>query len=281
MMNSIIRFFFGPILLLAPMSCYGQAPDIEMGRQVVPAAAKVAGRVSQEVVIVSAENALNTGLVLPPQDKNRQGLITISEPVTTTDLIRISLVTDGSADPPGDRIDLAIRFDSDATELEILVRGFVISGESNEFAKPLGGQTEGEFLARTVVKRDSDSLLKDASVVIPYKSLSLGIGIHSIAYEVTGMRAKQVLFVQPTELTRMEVTNETRHKIRVTKTEFKEKLLQRSQKILIAGARVRGEQIKSVLSQIVGEQFAMITLTFTKLESCVTFTDICCMSLGE
>ena len=95
----------------------------------------------------------------------------------------LKLVVDGSADPPGDRIDFVVRFEPQEKELEASAKGF--SSPVVECRSP--GQSVGnpqtESSLRKKLVRDGDQLVKRGSIVIPYRDWMLKKGTHRIAYE--------------------------------------------------------------------------------------------------
>jgi esterase/lipase superfamily enzyme len=128
---------------------------------------------------------------------------------------QLQLVNDGSANPPGDRLDLAVILLPDEGQVTLEVRGFVRSSGSDE-VRPLLGKlaefrgTEGELLVRRTVARPD---LVDGSrlqLVIPYAAIELAPGEYEIGYEVRGLRGEEVDFVRATPMVAVKVSDRNR-----------------------------------------------------------------------
>ncbi len=155
----------------------------------------------------------------------------------------MTLVMDGSAKPPGDRLDYSIRFEAEETELELIVRGFLVSGARNETVSSIAavqGDQPGDALVRIMIRPDTANPLKQGSLVIAYQSMHLSAGDYLVGYELSGRGKKGLEFVRATKLTRVTVTEQTRKTINVASTEVQSSLKKEKQRIRIAGERVRG-----------------------------------------
>ena len=167
-------------------------------------------------------------------------LLSVTPLATGSVVSQIALVTDGSAEPPGDRIDLTILFEQGETEIEVLVRGFVISGKQNEIATRINDKKK--WLARVDAERaTTEQPEKKLSIVIPYHDLPLTAGEHQIAYEVVGKIDNRIAFVHPTKLTRVVVTEQTRRKMGLSQTKTETRIVQESEKVILAKKRAEGE----------------------------------------
>jgi esterase/lipase superfamily enzyme len=138
---------------------------------------------------------------------------------------------------------MVVQFEKQETKLELFVRGFVVTGEQNESVASLNNDLR--WLAKSKIVRDARLRTQTASIVIPYAALKLPVGEHQIAYEITGRVDGRVVFVRPTGLTKVIVGKQARQEIVVSKTEFKTKFIEQSQKVIVAGERVRGESPKT------------------------------------
>lgn len=134
---------------------------------------------------------------------------------------RINLVTDGSVEPPGDRIDLTIYFFPDENEVSVELRAFARL-ENESAVKPVAARTppyrgpRGSFLLTQAVRRPAESRAAAVSIVVPYAALLLPTGMHWLGYEVLVRRGDTVDFVKATDLRVVRVTSQTRTTLRQT-----------------------------------------------------------------
>ena len=141
-------------------------------------------------------------------------------------LIRQRLVTDGSVDPPGDRIDVVIAFEPDEKEVRLEVHALVVATAEEQSVERVAAKgsrnrdADGRFKKTVIVKRPGTGAIGRFSVAIAYADLTLGPDVHRLAYEVYAYAGEQLQFVKPTRLTKVEVTGRTRSELTlVTATE--------------------------------------------------------------
>ncbi len=147
----------------------------------------------------------------------------------------LKLVVDGSAEPPGDRIDFSVRFEPQEKEVDVSAKGFLIIGEGHRVTRPIGGQSVEGILARQKLVRDGEHLVKSGSVVIPYSAWTLKKGTHRIAYEFILTINNQVVFVRPTPLTEVVITEETRREMSIAETKVEDSIAKRTAVVRVAG----------------------------------------------
>lgn len=127
----------------------------------------------------------------------------------------VRLVSDGSAKPPGDRLDVAVIFLPGDGELTLEVRAFYRNPGDDEVL-PLPSRdasrrgAAGELLVRERVSQPADTRGADVAIVIPYAALDLPAGEHEMAYEVRGLRGTTVDFVRATSMVRVVVSSRSR-----------------------------------------------------------------------
>ena len=125
------------------------------------------------------------------------------------------LVSDGSAKPPGDRLDVSVLFLPGDEELTLEVRAFYRDPGGDQ-VQPLPTKdasrrgAAGELLVRVRVAQPADSRGVDVAIVVPYAALDLPPGEHEMAYEVRGLRGKTVDFVRATSMVLVTVSDRSR-----------------------------------------------------------------------
>lgn len=143
-------------------------------------------------------------------------------------LLKMSLVLDGSADPPGDRLDFKVLFEKEEAELLIEIRPFLLRGGRPKPGEPdvepqqlePQGRAEldatGKAVIRYLLRRTekdgelSKASLSARSVAIPFAALKIPFGIHRLCYEVRLLSRGVVQHVQPTPLTFVQITEQPR-----------------------------------------------------------------------
>ena len=120
---------------------------------------------------------------------------------------------DGSADPPGDRLDAELLFGEGEDEAVLEARAFVVPETGIVPVKSRGvdhRDAQGHFLLIAKVNRAKDSFSVAKHVVVPYADLDLSPGTHRIGYEITVRAGGQVCCVRATRLTLVEVSTTVR-----------------------------------------------------------------------
>lgn len=132
-------------------------------------------------------------------------------------LRQMDLVTDGSANPPGDRIDLEVYFAPNERGLRLEVRAYLVSGRSNERITPVPGRrARGHFLLVTNIVRHRDEKIGSYAIVVSYADLSIRHGQFNIGYELRGLKGGVLQFAQATRLTKVTISENPRRQMRVT-----------------------------------------------------------------
>jgi esterase/lipase superfamily enzyme len=131
-------------------------------------------------------------------------------------LIDLRLQTDGSADPPGDRLDLVISFAPGETQLTVEVDAVVAAAAPQGTVQRVkaAGQRhrdrDGRYRQSQVFDRPAEAAAGRYSVVVAYRDLKLAPGVHLLAYEARGVAAGRVQFVRATRLTEVTVSEKIR-----------------------------------------------------------------------
>ncbi len=161
-------------------------------------------------------------------------------------LVDVRLVMDGSADPPGDKLDIRLLLSPEEPNITLEVRAFLISGEDKSVATRIRARgkknrdQDGRFLATFVVERPVVAAVVQFPAVIPYADLDIPVGTHEIAYEVRGVREGKVEFVQPTVLSLVTLSDETRREMDQQDV-ISERLPEtRTVTVVLGGERTRG-----------------------------------------
>lgn len=136
-------------------------------------------------------------------------------------------VADGSARPPGDRVDLQVLFLPGETEVVLELRAYRVQEEPTYKAFPIPSRNSatsdaaGNFLLTTKVTKPANSRGANVSLVVPYAHLTLAKGMHGLAYEVTGRMDNKIAFVRASKVSVVVITNKTRTEMRVEKETVK------------------------------------------------------------
>ncbi len=129
-------------------------------------------------------------------------------------IVNLLLVPDGSADPPGDRIDVSLLFGPGETAGTCEVRAYTLGSDRFE-TRAIRSRNKGHadksgflLLTQPVARRDGGAT--DFQIVVPYGDLDLSPGTYKIGYEltITGLGAQSIQ--RATNATMMIVTDETR-----------------------------------------------------------------------
>lgn len=141
----------------------------------------------------------------------------------------LTLTPDGSADPPGDLLELQAVSYPDDPELTVEVRAFRVIEEPAADPDalpvrtpiPIDGRAPefrddaGRFRLRVTMPRPSDGAIAELRLVVPYAHLDLPLGRHDMAYDVTVFRGDEVEFSAATEISAMTLTEEPRTEMSV------------------------------------------------------------------
>ncbi len=142
-----------------------------------------------------------------------------SSPVLATVLLGAKVVTDGSVNPPGERLDIDLAFLPAEEELTLEVRGFVFFEKSPNEVSPLPARdpsrraSQAPFqVSRRVAPPRKGRLVRE-SIVIAFAALRLPRGIHRLGFEISGRRGETIDFVQATTLFAVQVTSGRRREM--------------------------------------------------------------------
>jgi alpha/beta hydrolase family protein DUF900 len=160
-------------------------------------------------------------------------------------LARLDLAIDGSADPPGDRIDVSLFLGPAEKQATLQLRALEVFGENrpNQRVKARGQRNRdasGSLLVTRDEPRGQRTPLVETSLVVPYEDLDLVQGTHQIAYELTAICAGQVVWVQATELTRVTVSPGVRQTLAQTRPTAPAAVETRRAPVLLGGKTLRG-----------------------------------------
>ena len=160
-------------------------------------------------------------------------------------LVTLDLVMDGAAMPPGDRLDYTVLLTPDEKELRLEVRAFVVDDKSaaaTRRVKARGQQVAdalGNLLVEQSTRRSGESPVLNGHIVVPYEYLALPIGTHELAYEVTGRCQEQTVFVRPTELTRVTVSDGERREMVLREATQTSRTTKKNMIAFVPGERTR------------------------------------------
>jgi len=183
-------------------------------------------------------------------------------------LLTLGLVVDGSVDPPGDRLDFSVFLLPDDGELTAEVRAVVVRGEDNSRVTPVEARGKrnrdaaGHFLATMKLARDAKSPIVRGRITIPYEDLDLPLGIHKVAYEITGYCGETVAFIRPSRLTRVTVSERRQRKLH--QPLVKEKYIVETCKVL---ARLPGERQRDGTSTVEQREIELAAKTSIRTET--------------
>jgi esterase/lipase superfamily enzyme len=152
--------------------------------------------------------------------------------VNANEIYSAELCMDGSALPPGDRIDIKVIVYPEVKDASIEVLAYLVSGEHNEVQTMIKARgdtknkdTEGYFrLSVPLLKAGKESIPSEAinfdekaylrtltrSLIIPYAELNVPTGNHQIVYEVRMLVNDNLVDKMPTPLSILVVTEKVR-----------------------------------------------------------------------
>lgn len=134
-------------------------------------------------------------------------------------LLKLDVVADGSAAPPGDRIDVRVLLLPGDEGMSLETRAFVKLQDHDDIV-PVEARgadhrdSRGRVLVSAGLEPIRDSREADGHVVVPFAALKLPAGRHEIAYEVRGVKDGQVVFAHATPMTMVVVSDRTRTTMR-------------------------------------------------------------------
>lgn len=152
------------------------------------------------------------------------------------ELVEVSLVPDGSADPPGDRIDVSLVLEAGDSAAKVQVRALLVTPDNEEGVARVKARegsnnrdAAGHFELSQLVGRPpppfgQPGLALTVPVVIPYKDLAVEPGDYLLGYEVRLIAGGKVAATMPTRLTMLTVTDQTREQMLVVETSKREEM---------------------------------------------------------
>jgi esterase/lipase superfamily enzyme len=178
-------------------------------------------------------------------------LVAICQEIPNATLIDVRVVMDGSADPPGDRLDVSLILSENAPALTLELRAFSIAEEDNSQATRIRARgnsnrdQDGNLLVMALAQRPESGGVSQVAIVVPYSDLDLPVGKHQMAYEIRGVRAGRIEFVRPTQLSLVTVSTQARNELE-QRSAAPASTTTRTLNIVIGSERTRGEKPKPI-----------------------------------
>lgn len=133
----------------------------------------------------------------------------LAHPAVGGSLVEVRLTPDGSAEPPGDRIDVVVLFDEGESRAVVEAHPMILGAKEGAAAPaaapavaPAVDRAGGSpLVVRADVARAPGAPLARVSLVVPYERLDLPAGRHMLGYEarlVVGSRVEQVVATRAT-----------------------------------------------------------------------------------
>ncbi len=132
------------------------------------------------------------------------------------------MIPDGSADPPGDRLEFTPVLSPTEKDASIEVRAYVVSAD-RKHSNPVDAKgkafrdRDGHFLLYREIDATSGAA-ELVRIVVPYDALRLESGTHWLAYCITLKCGKQAPLVVATKLTQVIVSDQPRSHMQVKET---------------------------------------------------------------
>ncbi|HEY2827547.1 MAG TPA: hypothetical protein VGJ04_08110, partial [Pirellulales bacterium] len=132
--------------------------------------------------------------------------------------MNLELIPDGSADPPGDRLEFLPLLGPDVREARCEIRAYVVSADRKQAqAVRCNGSSDcdadGVFLISRRVKQDNEPT--KLSIVIPYAELKLDKGSHWLGYCVTIKCTGKPPVEVATRLTQVVISDQPRNQMKL------------------------------------------------------------------
>lgn len=149
--------------------------------------------------------------------------------IHAADFSNLELLIDGSAEPPGDKLNCSVTLQPSEPGLTLQVRLFeIVETPSPDIpaaapAQPSGPRkiipvkgtdaakrdADGNFLLTVEVAANTENAAKQVvtEIVVPYALLDLPEGQHVVGYEIRGMRGQETVLSIASELSRVKVGN--------------------------------------------------------------------------
>ncbi len=149
-------------------------------------------------------------------------------------IVNLELIPDGSADPPGDRLEFTPVLSPTEKDASIEVRAYVVSAD-RKHSNPVDAKgkafrdRDGHFLLYREIDATSGAA-ELVRIVVPYDALRLESGTHWLAYCITLKCGKQAPLVVATKLTQVIVSDQPRSHMQVKETTREQAVDTRDQK---------------------------------------------------
>jgi esterase/lipase superfamily enzyme len=133
-------------------------------------------------------------------------------------LLSFELSMDQSVQPPGDVLTVVAAFAPEENQLTLHIRALRVTPDDADTMEPIASDiaqhqdANGQFHLRVIINRAQATSIAKRTIIIPYRSLKLPVGIHRIAYEVRGVVEGKENFQTASRVTVVEVTRERRQK---------------------------------------------------------------------
>ena len=163
-------------------------------------------------------------------------LVTTAGALLAGELVDVSLVPDGSADPPGDRIDVSLMLEAGDSAAKLQVRALLVTPDTEEGVTRIKARegsnnrdVAGNFELSQLVGKPPPAygqpgVALTIPVVIPYKDLAIEPGDYKLGYEVRLLAGGKVAATMPTRVTELTVTDQTREQMEVLETVKREEM---------------------------------------------------------
>ena len=152
-------------------------------------------------------------------------------------IVNLELIPDGSADPPGDRLEFTPVFSPAEKDASIEVRAYVVSADRKR-STPVDAKgkafrdRDGHFLLNREIeaKNGAGEMVR---VVVPYDAMRLDTGTHWLAYCITLKCGKEPPLEMATRLTQVTISDQPRSHMQVKETTRDQTVDTREQKALV------------------------------------------------
>ncbi len=138
--------------------------------------------------------------------------------------VKVSLQLDGSADPPGDVVNVRLLLRHNEAPVELQVRPYRVVVARPVPDEPNRPNQVSQIKAKTNAHRDADGFvvvktavppvdsdqIVDVKIIVPYASLDLPIGKHTVGYECRAIQSDKTAWSCATELSLVTLRNQPR-----------------------------------------------------------------------
>ncbi|HEY2882282.1 MAG TPA: hypothetical protein VGJ15_07605, partial [Pirellulales bacterium] len=165
------------------------------------------------------------------------GLLLARNFAAAATITNLELIADGSANPPGDRLEFLPLLAPDEAEATCEIRAFTVGNDrKHSQAVKARGNTDRDANGALVITRSikrTDKPIAKQSVVIPYAEIDLPIGTYWLGYCVSVKAANREPFVVASRLTQVVISETPRSEMKVQVRTTKESVESQSQTVLV------------------------------------------------